>query len=134
MPIIIRQAKEEDTPVLEDLYLQFSQWPLERGLTLRKIVKEKTSELLVAESNQEIVGRNKPSELEKRDTVYELASKMITGFEKEFGNSLCKNLTKCDLRTPEGHEKFESQKIRETLCPKFVKWSANYTKRLIETR
>ena len=56
LPIIIRQAKEEDTPVLEDLYLQFSQWPLERGVALRKIVKEKTSELLVAESNQEIVG------------------------------------------------------------------------------
>jgi len=41
---------------LEDLFLQFSEWPLERGETLRKIMKEPTSELLVAESNQEIVG------------------------------------------------------------------------------
>jgi len=81
-----------------------------------------------------IVGRNKPSELEKRDTVYELASKMITDFEKEFGSSLCKNLTKCDLRTPEGYEKFHSEKIRETVCLKFVKWSANYAIRLMRNR
>lgn len=56
MSIIIRQAEERDTPVLEDLFLQFSEWPLQRGQTLRKIMKETTSELLVAESNQEIIG------------------------------------------------------------------------------
>lgn len=80
-----------------------------------------------------IMGRNKPDETEKKETVYEMALKVITGFEKEFGTSLCKNLTKCDLRTSEGHEKFQSQKIRETICPKFVKWSANYVTRLIES-
>lgn len=56
MSIIIRQAEEKDTRVLEDLFLQFSGWSLQRGQTLRKIMKETTSELLVAESNQEIVG------------------------------------------------------------------------------
>jgi len=80
------------------------------------------------------VSRNKPDETEKRDTVYRMALKMIVGFEKEFGTSLCKTLTKCDLRTPEGHEKFLSQKIRETVCPKFVRWSANYATHLIGSR
>lgn len=56
MPLIIRQAEEKDTPALEDLFLQFSEWPLQRGQTLRKIMKETTSELLVAESNREMVG------------------------------------------------------------------------------
>jgi len=56
LSIVIRQAEEKDTPVLEDLFLQFSEWPLQRGQTLRKIMKETTSELLVAESNQKIVG------------------------------------------------------------------------------
>lgn len=56
LPIIIRRAEEKDTSALEDLLLQFSGWPLRRGQTLRKIMKETTSELLVAESNQEIVG------------------------------------------------------------------------------
>jgi len=80
-----------------------------------------------------IVGRNKPDEQEKRDTVYEMASKMIMEFEKEFGTSLCKDLTKCDLRTHEGYEKFKSQKIRETVCPKFVRWAANHATRLAKT-
>ena len=80
-----------------------------------------------------IVGRNKPDDEEKRDTVYEMASRMIMEFEKEFGTSLCKDLMKCDLRTHEGYEKFKSQKIRETVCPKFVRWAANYTTRLMKT-
>jgi ribosomal protein S18 acetylase RimI-like enzyme len=56
LSVIIRPAEEKDIPVLEDLFLQFSEWPLQRSHTLRKIMKEPTSELLVAESNQEIVG------------------------------------------------------------------------------
>jgi C_GCAxxG_C_C family probable redox protein len=81
-----------------------------------------------------IVGRNKSNELEKKEIVYEMAFKMITDFEREFGTSLCKNLIKCDLRTPKGHEKVRSQKIKETVCTKFVEWSANYVTRLIESR
>ena len=56
MPLIIRQAEEKDTPALEELFLQFSELPLQRDQKLRKIMKETNSELLVAESNQEIVG------------------------------------------------------------------------------
>jgi len=80
-----------------------------------------------------MVGRNKPDEHEKRDAVYEMASKMIVEFEKQFGTSLCKNLTNCDLRTHEGYEKFKSQKIRENVCPKFIRWAANYAARLMKT-
>ena len=63
-----------------------------------------------------------------------MALKIIESFEKEFGSSLCKNLTKCDLRTSEGREKFQSQKIRENVCPKFVKWATNYPIRIIKNR
>ena len=41
---------------MEDLFLQFSEWPLQRSQTLHKIMKDPASELLVAESDQEIVG------------------------------------------------------------------------------
>jgi len=56
LSMIIRRAEEKDTPVLEDLLLQFSEWPLQRDQTLHRIMRETTSELLVAESNQEIIG------------------------------------------------------------------------------
>jgi len=56
LSIIIRRAEEKDIPVLEELFLQFSDWPLQREQTLRNIMKDPTSELLVAESEQEIVG------------------------------------------------------------------------------
>ncbi len=80
------------------------------------------------------IGPRKAGELEKKEEVYKMVLKMIENFEKEFGSSLCKNLTKCDLRTLKGHEKFQSQKIRETMCSKFVEWCANYITRLIEDR
>lgn len=80
-----------------------------------------------------IVGRNRPDELDKKETVYEMASKMITDFEKEFGTCLCKDLIGCDLRTPEGRERVHENKIIENRCSKFVRWAANYVRHLIET-
>ena len=79
------------------------------------------------------IGRNKPEELEKKEMVYEMASKMIIDFEKEFGTCLCKDLIGCDLRAPEGRERVHENKIIEKRCSKFVRWSANYVRRLIET-
>jgi len=56
LSLIIRRAEEKDTPVLEDLLLQLSEWTLQRDRTLHRIMRETTGELLVAESDQEIVG------------------------------------------------------------------------------
>jgi ribosomal protein S18 acetylase RimI-like enzyme len=56
MSVAIRLAREEDVPVLEELYLQFTNWVLQRNETLRKVVKDPNCELLVAEFNEHIVG------------------------------------------------------------------------------
>jgi ribosomal protein S18 acetylase RimI-like enzyme len=56
MSITIRLAREEDVQVLEELYLQFTNWILQRNEALRKAVKDPNCELLVAEFNKHIVG------------------------------------------------------------------------------
>lgn len=56
MSLVIRRAELKDVEVLEDLFLQASSLPLERGEILRKVLKDKDSELLVSELNGEIVG------------------------------------------------------------------------------
>ena len=80
-----------------------------------------------------IIGRNRHDELEKKEMVYGIASKLITDFEKEFGTCLCRDLIGCDLRTPEGRERVHENKIIENRCSKFVRWTTNYVRRLIET-
>jgi C_GCAxxG_C_C family probable redox protein len=65
-------------------------------------------------------------ESEKRNSAYESVRQMIKAFENEFGNSQCRILTRCDLQTQEGREKYRREKLRKKLCPKFITWCADY--------
>jgi len=56
LSLVIRRAKLKDVKVLEDLLLQASDLPLERSEILRKVMKDTHSELIVSESNGEVVG------------------------------------------------------------------------------
>jgi len=55
MSITIRVARVEDIPVLEELFLDFSNWNLQRSEILLKAIKDSNGELLVTESNGQVV-------------------------------------------------------------------------------
>ncbi len=55
MPTIVRLAREVDIPCLEELFLRFSDWELERNATLREAINDPNGELLVAEYDSELV-------------------------------------------------------------------------------
>jgi ribosomal protein S18 acetylase RimI-like enzyme len=55
MSVSLRLARAADLPVLEALFLEFSDWPLQRGATLQRALKDPHGELLVAESNEQVV-------------------------------------------------------------------------------
>lgn len=50
-------------------------------------------------------GRRKPED--DKEQAYRLAHEFYTGFEREFGSALCRELTDCDLTTTAGQEKFK---------------------------
>jgi len=56
MSITIRLAREQDVSVLEELYLEFSNWLIKRDEAIRKALKDPNGELLIAELNGEVVG------------------------------------------------------------------------------
>jgi len=56
MKVTIRKAKEEDIQVLEDLFLDFSDWNLSRRKILHEAINDPTGELLVAESADQTIG------------------------------------------------------------------------------
>ena len=56
LSLVIRRAKLKDVKALEDLFLQASNLSLERGEILRKLLRDAHNELIVSESNGEIIG------------------------------------------------------------------------------
>jgi C_GCAxxG_C_C family probable redox protein len=47
---------------------------------------------------------------------------LLDDFSATFGGTDCLELSGCDLRTPEGQERFSKQKIRQVRCVDYVSW------------
>lgn len=81
-----------------------------------------------------VYGRDNSADKEAKEKVYALVSRLLDSFEKEFGSVLCRDITGCDLSTPEGFEYFRSHDYHNTLCPKFVIFAAEEALRLLEAQ
>jgi C_GCAxxG_C_C family probable redox protein len=55
-----------------------------------------------------------------RGPLYERAAVLATAFRERNGGLTCRELTGCDLRTPEGREAFKTRDLHHTLCRKLV--------------
>jgi len=56
---------------------------------------------------------------EDREKAYTVATSFLNAFERKFGSLICYELIGCDLRTPQGHRRWEE--LKESRCAKFVK-------------
>jgi C_GCAxxG_C_C family probable redox protein len=57
--------------------------------------------------------------MEAKDTAYALALELCQRFEGQHGSALCRDLTGCDLTTPEGKQKWSDSNGHEK-CSQFV--------------
>ena len=55
-----------------------------------------------------------------RGPLYARVAEFANAFRKGNGSLTCRELTGCDLRTPEGQEKFKAGDLHHTLCGKLV--------------
>jgi C_GCAxxG_C_C family probable redox protein len=55
-----------------------------------------------------------------RGPLYERVATLVTAFRERNGGLTCRELTGCDLRTPEGQEQFKTRDLHHTLCTKLV--------------
>lgn len=55
-----------------------------------------------------------------RGPLYAHVQALADAFEERNGSLLCRELTGCDLRTPEGQEQFKSRDLHHTLCKGLV--------------
>lgn len=57
---------------------------------------------------------------EARETTYERVREFARRFEARNGTTVCRDLIRCDIDTPEGLATAREQKLFSSVCPKFV--------------
>jgi C_GCAxxG_C_C family probable redox protein len=58
--------------------------------------------------------------VQARGPFYERVAKLANAFRERNGGLTCRELTGCDLRTPEGQAQFKTRDLHHTLCQKLV--------------
>lgn len=62
-----------------------------------------------------------PTDTEKRKLVTNHVSRLVDSFRDSFGETGCRELTGCDLSTPEGMMKAKVEKVRTEKCRHLVR-------------
>lgn len=68
-------------------------------------------------------GRTAIEDRESHEKTNRLVREFVDGFKSINGSIVCRELLGCDLSTPDGLKTFVDEKLRDTLCTKFV-WDA----------
>ena len=55
-----------------------------------------------------------------RGPLYDRVAAFMKAFQERNGGLTCRELTGCDLRTPEGHGEFKARDLHHTLCRNLV--------------
>jgi C_GCAxxG_C_C family probable redox protein len=64
-----------------------------------------------------ILGGEKAESNEALKSVsYSLVKELFRQFHETYGSTLCRDLTGCDLNTPEGAQRFKEEKFMEQIC------------------
>lgn len=73
------------------------------------------------------VGRTEAKDEDGKQEAYEAARQLLQSFRRQWGALTCRELTQCDLSTPEGYAKYKELKLHETKCSKIVRETTRTT-------
>jgi len=79
-----------------------------------------------------IFGRERAEDQDAKLACYGKVRQVIEAFEAKFGSIKCLDLTKCDMRTPEGRARADELDLHSKVCPAFVAFAAETAQGLIE--
>jgi C_GCAxxG_C_C family probable redox protein len=66
-----------------------------------------------------------------KDVTYYLVEEFIERFKSRHKYTNCRELSECDLSTPEGSRRFRDEKINQTVCNKFIEDAAEILNELL---
>ncbi len=76
-------------------------------------------------------GRTLVKDAQLHEKTTRLVREFVDRFKSVNGSIVCRELLGCDLNTPEGSKTFVGNKLRDTLCAKFVRDAAEIVKQLL---
>ena len=79
-----------------------------------------------------VAGRSQASQ--SPEANHRLVRAFLGQFEAKFGTTLCERLIGCRLDTPEGHQFFKENKLRETKCQVFTREAARMASDVLEKK
>jgi len=77
-------------------------------------------------------GRTAVQDTQLHEKTNRLVKEFVDRFKSLNGSIVCRELLGCDLSTPDGLKTFVEKKLRDTLCPKFVRDAAEIVEQLLE--
>jgi C_GCAxxG_C_C family probable redox protein len=77
-------------------------------------------------------GKEKPGDEEAKEKTYRTVREFIHRFEQRHGASLCRELIKADISTPEGFQAARNKGLIATTCPAFVRSAVEILEELLE--
>ena len=76
-------------------------------------------------------GKTDPEDKAAQEKKYDDVRTFVDRFKSIHGSIVCRELTGCDLGTPEGLNEFKEKNIHETHCVRYVKDAVDMLERLI---
>lgn len=68
---------------------------------------------------------------EAKEKIYNIVREFITRYKERNNSILCKELLGVDMSTPEGRKLVHDKGLTKTLCPKFIKNSAEILEEIL---
>jgi len=76
-------------------------------------------------------GKAKAEDEAAKEKTYQVVKEFVEKFKSQNGSIVCRELTGCDMSSPEGLQAFKEKNIFKTHCTKFVKNAAEILEKLI---
>ena len=76
-------------------------------------------------------GRIAIEDTESKEKTYEIVHELVKRFNERHGSIKCKDILGYDLNTPDGKKKVSEQGLTKTLCPVFVKDTAEILEEIL---
>lgn len=76
-------------------------------------------------------GRSEIEDIKSKEKTYKLAREFIKRFRTKNGSFVCKDLLNCDINTIDGRKYALDNNLFTTVCPSFVKTSAEILEQIL---
>ncbi len=79
-----------------------------------------------------VFGRKDAKDREGKEKMYSITDSFVQKFEKEFKCIRCRDLTGCNMLTPDGQKKMKDENIHDKVCSKLVAFGAEEASKIVK--